>query len=173
VRGGAGGLVLSRALLAEAPADLRNRLLAQALIFVSGAEYRPRYQSLADLWTRIGQDKRHTLMGCLILPRKAELWVLREPAAALAAPAVAVGQVWDGRWHVSGPQGEVRALGEAGLAECPDWRATGLPRPALLSSPALWQGARLIAAPLAGKTAGSRAEPIKSDDDFFNSLILH
>ena len=56
----------------------------------------------------------------------------------------------DGLWL-----GDLRigALGAGGLAACPDWRATGLGRETLLASPAIWQGQRLIAAPLAGKGA--------------------
>lgn len=178
VKGVGGGLVIDRHKLEAAPQELRDRLLAQALIWVSGADYRPRYKALNLVWAGIAAGKRTTLMGCLILPRKAAVRVVREPAAAIAASDVAVGQVWDGRWRVVAPAGSaegltIRALGEAGLQQCPDWRAEGLARPAILSSPAVWRGARLIAAPLAGKAEGWRAEPIKSDDDFFNSLILH
>ncbi len=178
VTGEGGGLVIDRAKLDAAPAELRDRLLAQALIWVSGADYRPRYQALAQVWAGIAEGKRTTLMGCLILPRKAALRVVREPAAAEAATEVAVGQIWDGRWQVTGPtepekKMTIRALGEMGLVQCPDWRAGGLPRPTVLSSPAVWQGTRLIAAPLAGKAEGWRAEPIKSEADFFNSIILH
>lgn len=178
VKGEGGGLVIDRARLEAAPQEIRDRLLAQALIWVSGADYRPRYHSLGMIWAAIAEGKRTTLMGCLILPRKAQVFVTREPAAAKAAGEVAVGQVWDGHWLLTGPTGgakklTIRALGEAGVRQCPDWRAGGLQRPMVLSSPAIWQGARLIAAPLAGKTEGWRAESIKSDDDFFNSLILH
>ncbi len=178
VKGEGGGLVINRARLEVAPEELRDRLLAQALIWVSGADYRPRYQSLSLIRAGIAAGKRTTLMGCLILPRKAEVHVMREPAATEAAGEVAVGQVWDGRWRVVAPSGAeekltIRALGEAGLQQCPDWRKGGLLRPTVLSSPAVWQGARLIAAPLAGKAEGWRAELIKSDDDFSNSLILH
>ncbi len=64
--------------------------------------------------------------------------------------AVPAGQVWDGRWQVAGAQGEIRALGADGLRQCPDWRATGLPRQVLEVTPGIWQGDSLIAAPCAG-----------------------
>jgi tRNA(Ile)-lysidine synthase len=48
----------------------------------------------------------------------------------------------------------VRALGEKGLAACPDWRAAGMPRASLLATPAVWRGDALVAAPLAGMGAG-------------------
>jgi tRNA(Ile)-lysidine synthase len=66
-------------------------------------------------------------------------------------------KIWDGRWQLEGPHEdglEIAALGEDGLQHCPDWRDTGLPRPSLLSSPAIWEGSALIAAPLAGLSNG-------------------
>ena len=45
---------------------------------------------------------------------------------------------------------ELGALNVDGLAQCPAWRSTGLPRAALLASPAVWLGERLVAAPLTG-----------------------
>ena len=54
--------------------------------------------------------------------------VTREAQARAPASCAAPGALWDGRWRVTGPEIsglEVRALGEAGLALCPDWRETG------------------------------------------------
>ena len=79
---------------------------------------------------------------------------MREPRA-VGGP-VAVGQVWDGRWIVEGPEGEVRALGGEGLRQVNDWRGAGLPREVLLVTPGVWEGERLLAAPLAGLSAGWR-----------------
>ncbi|MDP3860437.1 MAG: tRNA(Ile)-lysidine synthetase, partial [Phaeovulum sp.] len=71
------------------------------------------------------------------------------------------------------PGCEVRALGEAGLRLCPDWRASGRPRAALAADPALWRGPDLVAAPLAGFANGWRAEPARNGDDFLASLFVH
>jgi tRNA(Ile)-lysidine synthase len=45
-------------------------------------------------------------------------------------------------------------LGEDGLRMCENWRETGHAREVLLASPALWTNGRLVAAPMAGMTAG-------------------
>ena len=67
-------------------------------------------------------------------------------------------------WQVIGPESgaetnglTLRALGEAGLAACPEWRAVAVPRLTLVAAPAVWRGADLVAAPVAGFGAGWRA----------------
>ncbi len=84
--------------------------------------------------------------------------------------------LWDGRWHVSGPQVRgisVRALGKAGLAQLPVPRDRSIPEASLLAQPALWQGDRLVGAPLAGWANGWSAELARGEEDFFTSLITH
>jgi tRNA(Ile)-lysidine synthase len=81
---------------------------------------------------------------------------------------------WDRRWHLAGPHApdlELRALGEA-VRDCPDWRATGLPRATLLASPAVWRGAALVAAPVAGLANGWTADT-GGAADFAAFLISH
>ena len=68
--------------------------------------------------------------------------------------------VWDDRWRLDGPHEsglEIRALGEAGLRDCADWRIVGIPRMSLLASPSVWRGNALISAPLAGFENGWQA----------------
>ena len=68
------------------------------------------------------------------------------------------GALWDGRWTTEGPKGtRVSALGEAGLAHVPDWRASGHTRAALIASPAFWQNDALLAAPFAMPREGCHA----------------
>ena len=168
-------VILDRAAFAEAPVETRHRLFAHALMWVGGAPYRPRFAALTDAMTRAEAGRRITLHGCLILPRAATLRIVREPAAVAAKAAPANG-IWDGAWRLEGPtpQGvEIRALGEAGLALCPGWRASRLPRPTLLSSPALWLGDRLLAAPLAGAGNGWVAICTRRSEDFSLSLFVH
>jgi tRNA(Ile)-lysidine synthase len=65
---------------------------------------------------------------------------------------VPAGEVWDGRWTTgpAQPGVTVGALGEAALADIPDWRETGLPAAALAATPAFRDAAGgLIAAPFA------------------------
>lgn len=171
----AGDLVIARPAFDAAPLETRLRLLAGGLRWVAGGDYRPRAEALAAVFGQVMAGKRQTIAGCLLAPRKASIRVARE-AAAVAGLAAAPGEVWDGRWRLMGPLtagAEVRALGEAGLAQCPGWRDAGLPRSSLVAAPAVWVGGRLAAAPLAGCPNGWSAEMLRGPEDFRASLIAH
>jgi tRNA(Ile)-lysidine synthase len=89
---------------------------------------------------------------------------------------VPVGERWDGRWIARGsgaPGATVRALGPDGLTQAPDWRATGRPRPALLSSPAVWEDKTLVAAPAAGLAGTWSVRLAAEDEAFFASILSH
>jgi len=143
----AGALRFDAGLWAE-PAEVRRQVVVQALLWLSGAEYAPRAAEVERLVAAMAGGFDATLAGC----RARRGWLMREPRAVGAA--VPVGQVWDGRWLVEGPSGEVRALGAEGLRQVPSWREVGLPREVLLVTPGIWDGDRLMAAPLAGVSAG-------------------
>ena len=170
-----GDVIFDLPALSALPLDLRDRLVAAALCHVASAPYRPR---LHALHRALGQA-RATLHGCLMTRARGALRITREAAsvADLASPPHAP---WDQRWHLTPPAGnaapegtEIRALGEAGLAHCPDWRKAGLPRPSLLASPAIWNGARLIAAPLAGFGPEWQAIARPVREDFFSACFAH
>jgi tRNA(Ile)-lysidine synthase len=151
-----GDVVLARPGFDLLPEETRLRLLSDAIRWVGGAVYRPR---LAALEAAVAAGGRRTLQGTVLTPTKAAWRVGREWAAVrdMRAP---LGELWDGRWRIEGPEVsglEVRALGEAGLAACPAWRATGLARATLVTTPAVWRGEVLVAAPLAGLGQGWRA----------------
>lgn len=133
-----------------APEEVQRQLVVAALIWLSGAEYAPRAAEVERMRATLAEGRDATLAGC----RARGGWLMREPRA-VAGPGP-VGQVWDGRWVVDGPPGEVRALGGEGLRQVPDWRGAGLPREVLLVSPGVWDGDRLLAAPAAGLSAGWR-----------------
>lgn len=150
--GGAGDLLLDPIPFAAAPEELRLRLLAGALGWTSGARYPPRLASLETALARLpalGQGL--TLHGCVLRPYRDRVAIRREPARA--APAVpAETRRWDGRWLLEtpppGPGLHIAALGPRGFATLRD-RPAPAPRETLLTSPALWDGDRLVAAPLA------------------------
>ena len=179
----AGDVVIDSAGLADLPAEIRRRLIAHSLNWVASAEYRPRAEALAETLAAIGQGRAATLHGCRIIARAGALRISRE-LQAVKGRACAPDQVWDGRWRLLRADGateilpgektdlRIDALGVAGLAACPDWRATGLPRVTLEASPALWSGTDLQAAPLAGWANGWRAE-LLFGDDAYNSSILY
>ena len=169
----AGDVVLAAG-FAGLPEETRLRIAAHALRWIGGGDYRPRLAALRAALAAVQAGKPATLAGCLLLPEAGGLRVAREPQA-VAATIAAPGALWDGRWRLQGPAPEgceIRALGAAGLALCPGWRETGRPHAALAATPAVWRGPDLIAAPLAGRPAGWRAELACGDEDFFTSLIL-
>lgn len=171
----AGDVVIGARALNVLPAEIARRLLVRALLWVSSAEYGPRGAALARAMDALRAGRAATLLGCRMLPGGGAIRITREWQAVrdLRGP---VDAPWDRRWMVSGPKTsglEVRALGAAGLASCPDWRATGMPRASLLASPSIWRGDELLAAPLAGKANGWRVEPLNGDDGFFHFVLSH
>lgn len=170
-----GDVLLDRAALLALPDDLRDRLLAHALCVVGNTPYRPRLAALHRLCDRLAAGQGDTLHGTRILCGP-QVRITREWQAVRAVVA-GPGQRWDGRWDVVPPAGaaawEVRALGPAGLALCPGGPATGLPRASLVSSPAIWRDARLVAAPLAGFGENWRIFTCESETDVRARLLSH
>lgn len=139
----------------RAPIETQRRLLQRILLWIAPADYAPRGAQIGQLQARLTAGHAATLAGCRFLPAANGFRALREAKAA--GHRVAACAIWDGRWQMRGdlPEGaEIGPLGPQGLAQCPDWRQTGLPRAALLVSPALWLGQVLLAAPFAGLGTG-------------------
>ena len=160
--GTAGDVEIDTAALTEAPAEVALRLLAGTLCWVSGAAYRPRLASSQAALAAIagtGLGLGLTLHGCVLRRRALRVAIRREPARAAGRVPLATA-AWDGRWRlVEQPERAdariaIGALGAEGLAQVPDWRSSGLVREALLTTPAVWDGGRLVAAPLLQPGAG-------------------
>ena len=150
-----GDVVFDRAAFRRLNPEMQHRLLSKVLMFVSSEEYPPRHEPMWDAQMAVIEASNRSLHGCLILVSNMTVRITREYNAVkdLTAPT---NQPWDTRWDLDGPHAadlEIRALGEA-VKECPDWRETGMPRQSLLSSPAVWRGETLIAAPVAGLSEG-------------------
>jgi len=171
-----GDVRLDRTEFLAAPDEIRWRLLSHALGWVSSQAYRPRSAQVEAVLTALESPamKPATLAGCLVLVEKNQtVTVTREYAQLrdLTAPATAL---WDRRWRARAPeQCEIRALGETGLSALGDWRAFGHSRPALLASPALWQGDRFLAAPLLGLAHGTALNLTQGPDHFFTTILSH
>ena len=147
----AGALHFAAGLWAE-PTEVQRQVVAAAVLWLNGAPYAPRAAEMERLGQALAQGTDATLAGC----RARRGWLTREPRA-LGGPAP-TGALWDGRWRVTGPQGEVRALGPDGLRQVKGWKTLGLPREVLLVTPAVWQGETLLAAPLAGMSGDWQAK---------------
>ncbi len=167
----AGEVRIGRAEFDVAPEELRLRLMAGALRWVSGAPYRPRFDNLAAL---LADPDGRTLHGCTIRLRSGKILVRRE--VSKVPPPVPVGELWDTRW-IADPEAtavaatHIGALGERGLAQCDGWRETGHAREVLLAAPALWNDGALVAAPLAGMANGWACR-LKEGKKGLNNLLM-
>lgn len=163
--GQAGDLSLDPGPILKAPEEISLRLLGGALTWVAGARYGPRLGPLKDVLAAViagGVGHGRTIHGCVLRERNGRVVILREPAHA-APPVPLASSRWDGRWEVSGSSvadAEIGALGAEGLAALGDWRATGLAREALLTTPAIRQAGRLLAAPVIRPVPGLRVRRI-------------
>ena len=163
-RQASGDLVLDRAALEALPPSFGRRIISAGLVWVSGAGYAPRSAPVTAL-LEMGSG---TLAGCLVTADAHQLRIAREPAAAYRSEDAAPGAVWDGRWRIDGPAlagARIAALGEEGLARLSADRRGSLPARSLAAGPALWLGARLVAAPLASASPW-RARLVEGRDDF-------
>lgn len=170
--------------MAEDEEDTALRLLADTLMRVAGAAYRPRFASLAAAWQALsgGEARTMTLAGCLMVPdpdQPGTVVICREPAACEAPRPLADVAVWDRRWrlHAEGDwpaDARIGALGRAGLAALAaaarrgawsppaPWAAA--PSVVRETTPALWAGRgegapALLAAPLADYRDRERSAP--------------
>ncbi|WP_170572899.1 tRNA lysidine(34) synthetase TilS [Ruegeria atlantica] len=157
------------------PSEIQRRLIIGIIAWIAGQGYPPRSAAVDQVVAAVRDGLAMTLSGCLVIPKGDKTWFCRE-LNAVATQAAAPTEVWDNRWVLSGPEAsgvEVRALGEAGLPEVQNWRALGKPRQALLSSPAVWKGESLIAAPLVDYSNGWRAKFAPHWPEFYSSLLSH
>lgn len=166
----AGMVGLDRAGFLALPFEIQRRLLIGALRWIGGADYPPRESALSGLQAAILMRKGASLAGCRMRCSMDHFRLFREPRAVAGAECD-TDQTWDNRWQISGPHAPgltIRALGAEGLRGVKGWREVGVPRDALLVSPAIWQKETLIAAPIAGFSNGWAAKPVVS----FASFIL-
>ncbi|MBF9034652.1 tRNA lysidine(34) synthetase TilS [Rhodobacterales bacterium HKCCE2091] len=145
---------------ADLPWALATRVLARVVRWYSGAPYKPRRDDLTRWREAIIASETATLSGVIAVAGDGMLRFQREPAAAAPATPAAPRRPthWDHRWLLTPPAGavaglRVAALGD-GVAELPDWRGLGVPRRSLETTPAIWDGSRLVAAPFAGQSGG-------------------
>ena len=162
--------------LQSCPLDIRYRVLSHAMIWVTGAAYRPRFAALKSIYYLLGQEKSQTLAGCYIkvLPKK-QIIVMREVASM--APFSMENGCFDGRWYISADQiqegVEIRPLGEKGLMQLKKWRNLGVLRDILLQTPAAWLGGTVISAPLAGFTGPIQVSLKIDPDQYYLDIVSH
>lgn len=159
------------------PDEIARRLLVQALCWIGGGAYQPRRDAVKDALTAIRASKTTTLHGCLVMSHAGLIWVCREYKAVQDLEA-ATDETWDRRWRLKPTaklptNATIRALGELGLTQCENWRETGRPHAALMSSPSVWDGDHLIAAPMAGRPENLAINLTGGGEEFFAAILSH
>ena len=170
-----GDVVIQRAGFAAQTSEIRRRMLLEALKWVASAAYGPRASALGDLETTVMGGGRHTVHGCLIDADKTTITIGRE-WNAISGVTAQIGQVWDGRWVVSGPENNVLSiagLGGEGWVRLRSEIEPTLPRQAAITTPAVWSGKDLIAAPAAGWANGYTARLNNAGNGPFSCIISH
>jgi tRNA(Ile)-lysidine synthase len=172
-----GVLRFDRDAFAEVERDTQLRLLAAALQWVGGGEYRPRAAPLETLLDRALAGGGGTLHGAQVEVTRMHIEIFREYAALSGLEVQAdSGTLWDGRWriHAVGLAGmRVRALGDAGWTQLPAPRPEA-PRHAIARTmPAVFDGERLVACPAAGFGSGVSAELCTPRGQFLAGLNAH
>lgn len=170
-----GNVSLDRRGFRTLPAEIARRLVVGAVTWIGRAEYPPRRGAVQEAIDSVREGRSFTFAGCLLMVHQQKIWICRE-LAALRDEETAPGRPWDERWMLHGRDAQgltVRALGEAGLSQCPDWRQAGMPHAALLASPGIWKDTDLIAAPLANWANGWKAELVGGSEEFFASFLSH
>lgn len=166
-------VMIDRAAFLALPVELQRRVMVHTLKWLTGADYAPRRQSVADVLDAAQGLRPATLHGCRMTHRKDTLYLFRE-YAAVADMRTAPGQVWDRRYCLSGPEGvHVAALGQVGLDALPNWRDMRRPAAAVMADPAIWQDGRLLAAPVSGMADGWRIDWAPGRTDYHSALLTH
>ena len=172
----AGAIAMELNLFRAQPVEIKRRLLIHSLKWLSGRYYPARRDGVARALDAISEGRTFTLEGCQISQNDGRIWVYRE-LNAVADIEVEVGDAWDERWTIDGPEDDpdivVRALGFEGLSSLDDWRDTGIPRAALAVTPAAWYDDTLICAPLVFPDDEWSAELEGGTDGFFAALLSH
>lgn len=176
-----GIVTLHRAGYAQAPLELRLRVLAGALGWVGGQVYRPRLDQLAALDQHILADAvGRCLHGVQLLPDgdpDGDKVILCRELAGQPVETLGDDQnrvIWDNRWLLRGAfmaGDQIAPLGAEGLALCSDWRDSGWPRAVLMVTPGLWRQGKLIAAPMLVPVPEYRCALVGGAKGFYDALM--
>lgn len=170
-----GGVRVDRAGFAGLPEEIQRRLVVGIVERITGEGYPPRQSKVDQVIQAVINAQSATLGGCRITPTEKCSWFCRE-LNAVAHQTARPGEPWDERWIATGPDvpnAQVRALGEDGLRQVPDWRSTGMPRAVLLVTPAVWVDDIVLSAPFAGLSAGWQIGLGPDKPEFSTTLLSH
>jgi tRNA(Ile)-lysidine synthase len=177
-----GDLIIDRKRFSQGAPEINRRLVSHALKWIASADYGPRGLKLQEFMSAMLRGQHATLHGVRLIGDAQTLRLCREFSAVQDKVSVPNG-IWDNRWQITCDKTDdliVRALGEDGLQKLGERTAGGLPRESLKSTPAVFHGDELIAAPLANPSqpAGvpvqmAQAKLIHPRGHVFTSLLSH
>ena len=141
-------VLFDRVALSRLPREYIERMVSAALNWISGQPYRPRNSALIRA---LAAKKTATLHGCVLIPQSETVLRISREFSVVEGQVAQAGAAWGGRISMANAEKsyEIQARGPSGLGQCAGWRDSGRPRLAFLASPSLWQGQRLLAAPMA------------------------
>ncbi|WP_415921236.1 tRNA lysidine(34) synthetase TilS [Tateyamaria sp. SN6-1] len=172
----AGAVLMDVNLFRAQPVEIKRRLLIHSIMWLTGHPYPARREGMARVMDAVNAGQTMTLQGCQFSQSDGCLWIYRE-LNALADVQAEVGDMWDERWMVDGPEEDpdiiVRALGYDALSELEGWRERRVPRAALAVTPSVWYKGRFVAAPVITGDDDWTAELEGGADGFFAALLSH
>ncbi|GAA3868769.1 tRNA lysidine(34) synthetase TilS [Celeribacter arenosi] len=169
-----GDLIVDRRRFAEAAPEITRRLMSSALRWIASADYGPRGLALQEFISSALRGRDATLHGVRLIAGTEQFRLTREYDAVRDTTSAAV-DLWDNRWRVKNNENQslvIRALGEDGLAQVAERPPNAPPRPALMSSPALFDGPTLVASPILGLGSHEIVLDV-GKDDVFTTLLCH
>ena len=175
----AGTVVINDRKFRILPDEIQRRLLVHAINWISKETYPARHAAVTSVMMALRDGQAATVNGCHARRIGLDIWIFREYNAVKDAVALP-DQLWDAKWQLAPVDQKktdcallIRALGKTGIEQCPNWKASGRPHVVLLSTPAVWDGDVVVAAPLAGCGDKWHADVIGGKETFFAGLLTH
>lgn len=172
-----GDITFQLDLFFQEPLDIQRRLLIKAIKFLGESEFGPRSNEINNLLCSFKKRETHTLKGFHFYFYKNCMRMSREYNSIknlLGKP----NEIWDNRWFIKGPMSSkyiIKPLGEKGLSAVGEWKDKGVPKVALLSSPAVWNKDQLKIALLIDNVRSWSLKPLKEEKEFliYDKVLNH
>jgi len=120
--------------------DVEPRVFAAAVMWIGGADYRPRFQALCDAAAAVVAGETRTLHGVKIIPDGLHVRLIREFGACSEV--------------VQSQGGEAALVWDKAVSDVKDWRLSGLSHASAMATPGIFDGETLVSAPGIGFNAG-------------------
>jgi len=168
-------IIFIRSMFITYPREIQRRVVSRVLEYMADLEYPPRASEVENLIYSLENNIAHTLGGFHFYGVADDIRMSRE-FQLTEKKVSAVNEIWDNRWRVTGrndPGLEIRALGNTGLKVFTTWKDSKIPRIALISSPAVWNDNKVVAALFLDGNGLWKLKPVKSKKDFISYIQGH